>query len=602
MDRRPSGSFSSTATYSYYSNNIDRRDSFLSSYAFEENYMENDFRYKYIELEIKAANLKIEDSQNLSLFCKVQELEDRNINDGVEEVNWKIIGRTEDVYANANRNSPVWTNWVRISYLPKRIQQLRFCLIGYRSGEARSNYVWYCHSILSDLVSDREKHFPLFRTRQERVDGTDFGERLTVVVHTEESSPKLNFRMSLSAENLRSTRILAPQPSAYYRLSYKTPSVMGFYHLYESEVIQQSVNPKWKPIRIKIPSSNAGMNGITLNIAVFEKHERNGQKSSLIGETTIPINGLLRSRRLQLSRRYRNRPHQHLNSGTLIVKQARAKEMPSFKTIINDGLKLNFVIAIDFSYDERAMIQHHILPDETFSPSEEFNEDTIPESKFSKAIKAVGSVIDNYATSQSIQAFGFGAEMRDTTETQYYFSLNGRENAHVDGSSGLFDAYEQSLKYVRLSGPSKFVPLIANVSNKCNEFGRVSQTNQHFTILIIMSHGNIGDFEQTVEKVIDISHTTPICIVIVGVGRMDFSKMEELDSDDSLLRYGTKKAKYDIVQFFEYTEGMPSDELEAGIFDEISTLLVDYMTDLDAVSGKIGDTSAASGESSTSLR
>lgn len=604
MDSRRSGSFSSIATYSYYSTIIDnRRDSFLSTYELEENIVENDCRFKYIELEIKADNLKIDHSQNLSLLCEVEELDDRIFNNGVDELKWKTIGRTEELHVSSKWNSPVWTNRVRISYLPKKIQQLRFCLVYIRSGETRSNYVWNCYSILSDLVSGSEKHFPLFRTQRKRADGTESGELLIVKVHTEENSPKLKLRMSLSAENLRSTRRFASQPSAYYRLSYKTPSVLGFYHLFESEVIKQSMNPKWKPIRIKIPSSNAGMDQITLNIAVFEKYERNGKKSSLIGETTIPIKGLLKSKKLRLNRkshRYHLGTHQNLNFGTLIVEQALVKEMPSFKKIIHDGMKLDFVIAVDFSYDDRAMIQHHILPDE--KPSEDFNFDQKRESNFSTAIKAVGSVIDNYATSQSVQALGFGAKMKDIAETQYYFSLNGKENAQVDGSSGLIDAYNQSLEYVRLSGPSRFTPLLTNVSKKCNESGIVSQKNQHFTILIIMSHGNIGDFEETVETIIDISHTTPICIVIVGVGRMDFSKMEELDSDDALLRIGTRIAKYDIVQFLEYTKGMSTEELEAGIFDEVSTLLVDYMTDHDAVSGNIVETPTSIGQSSTSVR
>lgn len=589
MEDRQSGSFSSFATYSYYANTVDRRDSFLSSYA--EPVMEDDCKFKYVELEFKANDLRVDESQTLFLVCEVQELENRNSNRADGEVNWKTIGRTEEIGVSTNQNCPVWTNRVRIWFLPKKIQQVRFCLINSRNGDMCSSYVWYCHSILSDIIGDYEKHFPLFRTTQQRSDGTEYGEILTIIVHTEETSPKLKLKMVLSGQDLRSTRTFSSQPNAYFRISYRNASLCPFHHLYESEVKKKDMSPKWKPTRIKIPSSNAGTNEITLKIEVFDNSERNGKNHSIIGETTVSMKNLLRSRKLQLRRKWnriRYTPQNHSNAGSLIVEQARVKEMPSFKKMIQDGIKLNFVIAIDFSFDERAIFQHHNLPVET--NSEMLNEDSNIESAFLKATKAVGSIIDDYTRTQPIHALGFSAKMMTgTPETQYCFTLNGTENSEVDGSKGLIDAYNQTLGHVRLSGPPKFVPLLAYVSSKCNEFGSVTAENQHYTILIIMSNGNIEDFNETVEKVIEISHTTPMCIVVVGVGGMGFSKMEELDSDDELLENGTKRARYDIVQFFEYTDGMSPDELEAAIFDEVSTLAVDYMTDHDAIQAAIGE-------------
>merc|ERR1712002_1364928 len=40
-------------------------------------------------------------------------------------------------------------------------------------------------------------------------------------------------------------------------------------------------------------------------------------------------------------------------------------------------------------------------------------------------------------------------------------------------------------------------------------------------------------------------------IIIVGVGAEDFSAMDDLDSDDSLLSHGGRTAQRDIVQFVE---------------------------------------------------
>ena len=50
-----------------------------------------------------------------------------------------------------------------------------------------------------------------------------------------------------------------------------------------------------------------------------------------------------------------------------------------------------------------------------------------------------------------------------------------------------------------------------------------------------MTDGQINDFEETVDRIVKAS-TLPLSIVVVGVGDKDFSLIEELDSDQSLLK------------------------------------------------------------------
>jgi len=53
---------------------------------------------------------------------------------------------------------------------------------------------------------------------------------------------------------------------------------------------------------------------------------------------------------------------------------------------------------------------------------------------------------------------------------------------------------------------------------------------------------------QTKEALIN-AFDAPISIIIVGVGKENFSKMKELDDDDGKLKSGKKVSKRDIVQF-----------------------------------------------------
>lgn len=71
--------------------------------------------------------------------------------------------------------------------------------------------------------------------------------------------------------------------------------------------------------------------------------------------------------------------------------------------------------------------------------------------------------------------------------------------------------------------------------------------------MLIITDGIITDMEKTKYSIIDASNL-PISIIIIGVGKEDFSKMEELDSDDALLQQGSRTAKRDIVQVIVYKQ------------------------------------------------
>jgi len=72
----------------------------------------------------------------------------------------------------------------------------------------------------------------------------------------------------------------------------------------------------------------------------------------------------------------------------------------------------------------------------------------------------------------------------------------------------------------------------------------------------------------------------PFSIIIVGVGGADFDKMDELDSDDSLLEWNGKKAKRDIVQFVPYRLFLSDNPLQvkAALAKEVLAEVPDQVT------------------------
>ena len=66
------------------------------------------------------------------------------------------------------------------------------------------------------------------------------------------------------------------------------------------------------------------------------------------------------------------------------------------------------------------------------------------------------------------------------------------------------------------------------------EGAKVSQTNQKYQILLILTDGIINDMKQTIDEIVRGS-ALPLSIIIVGVGDADFSSMDTLDADDEPL-------------------------------------------------------------------
>merc|ERR1719384_2714161 len=194
------------------------------------------------------------------------------------------------------------------------------------------------------------------------------------------------------------------------------------------------------------------------------------------------------------------------------------------------------------------------------------------------AIKAVGDIIQDYDSDKLFPALGFGARIPPSGQVSHEFFLNLTQDPYCSGVDGILAAYHQSLNSVQLYGPTNFSPVINHVA----KFARAYQHDpSNYFVLLIITDGIITDLDATKNAVIHASGL-PLSIIIVGVGAEDFSAMDELDSDDSLLTNNGKTAQRDIVQFVEMqkfvTGGRWNKELLAReVLFEIPEQLVSYM-------------------------
>lgn len=237
----------------------------------------------------------------------------------------------------------------------------------------------------------------------------------------------------------------------------------------------------------------------------------------------------------------------YTNSGTMCAINCSIERHPSFSDFIMGGCEISMVVAIDFTGsngDPRSTNSLHYIS-------------RIPNqlNEYQQAILNIGRIIEQYDHDKLFPVYGFGAKIKQANGqysiVQHCFPVYGG-GLEVQGVDGILQAYSDCINSVALSGPTLFAPII-NAATGIAANSNCNQSNQKYTILVIIADGIINDLESTIQAVITASEY-PLSIIIVGVGPADFKAMDVLDGDDALLKSGGKTAKRDIVQFVPFRE------------------------------------------------
>lgn len=102
-----------------------------------------------------------------------------------------------------------------------------------------------------------------------------------------------------------------------------------------------------------------------------------------------------------------------------------------------------------------------------------------------------------------------------------------------------------------------------------------------YTILLILTAGNIENVKETKQQLIDASGD-PLSVVIVGIGDADFSGMEFLDEHDPETEGGR-----DITKFVRFSDYRSFNALTEAVLDEIPEQLVSFFYDKKVLPGKL---------------
>lgn len=214
---------------------------------------------------------------------------------------------------------------------------------------------------------------------------------------------------------------------------------------------------------------------------------------------------------------------------------------------INGGCHIDLIVAIDFTAsngDPNTSKSLHSVA------STQLND-------YEQVISTIGNTLAGYDSDKSIPIYGFGAEVLPNQSVNNCFTLDG---SGVQGIPEILDIYRKTLQKIRLSGPSKLSEVIKVAIDLAGNT-EVTQQEQKYFILLIITDGEASDMDETIKHIIRAADV-PISIVIVGVGENSFEDMRILDADDAITR---KKngMKRDIVQFVPFRQFKGHDELLA---------------------------------------
>lgn len=344
---------------------------------------------------------------------------------------------------------------------------------------------------------------------------------------------------------------------------------------YETSPVKSNLNPHWAKGAVPLVSLCNGDVSRPLRIELWAFQSSGSHR--LIGGLETNVQAMVSaggSPMNVINKETQRKAKHYINSGTLSAQNCFIEQRPTFTDFIMGGCEISLMVAIDFTASNGPAYDISSLHYINASACLQYNQ-------YEQAVLAIGNVLENYDTDRMYPVYGFGAKVKlpdgSLSTVQHCFPVYGG-GVEVQGTAGIMQAYRDCLNNVALSGPTLFAPLISTAlgiaaSSNC------SQSNQKYTILLILTDGEVNDMDQTIHAIVQAA-LQPLSIIIVGVGNADFTNMNTLDSDGVTLRSGQQTAVRDIVQFVPFREfaGKGSAALAQEVLAEIPSQVLKYMS------------------------
>eukprot|EP00903_Cladosiphon_okamuranus_P009585 g9125.t2 len=336
---------------------------------------------------------------------------------------------------------------------------------------------------------------------------------------------------------------------------------------YKSEVAQVSGGGlRWRESKVGLPVLSNGDPHRPLVVELFS-YKKSGSHVPL-GSCELSVDTMLakaggQSGSFNLS----------TGAGAMVVHSCRLVPQPSFFDFLAGGLEMQFTVAIDYTASNG---------DPNVADSLHYHDPSGRVlNQYAQSISSVGKILEHYDTDKRFPVLGFGGCPIPGAPALHCFAVNGKEHdSEVHGIGAILDVYRESLRWVQLSGPTLFAPVINQQTAAVAASERtLDPEQQKYHVLMIVTDGVINDMGNTMDALVAAADL-PFSVIIVGVGQADFSNMEQLDGDEVRITNSQgKKASRDIVQFVPMRDfaNKGFHALAKEVLAEIPQQVVDYM-------------------------
>jgi len=481
---------------------------------------------------------------------------------------WCEIGRTERVLNNLNPN---FAKSFQIVYAFEEVQRLKFSIFDIDSESQRlteHDFLGEIEVTLGQVVSKKVYEGLL------KIKGVQAGRgKITISADELNNGPKESVTLLFSAQSLDKKDFFG-KSDPYLEIFRETGVGSNNVLIHKTNVVKNTLNPTWQKFKLSMQALSAGNLDTKLIIKCWDWD--NDGSSDFIGQFSTSVRSLLEAsaQRIQWDcineEKRRKKGKKYKNSGVIFLNSAQVEKEYSFLDYIMGGCQINFTVAFDFTGsngDPRDQRSLHYITGDPNRPNQ-----------YVSALRSVGSVCQDYDTDKMFPALGFGARLPPNWNVSHEFPLNfNMQNPFCSGIQGIEQAYHNCVTQVQLYGPTNFSPVIRHVSRFAMDESQKQQASNYF-VLLILTDGEITDFDETVESIVDASGL-PMSIIIVGVGQADFGSMDALDGDKRRLvdRRG-RPCSRDIVQFVPFRDFQNSrpEQLASCVLAELPQQLVDY--------------------------
>uniref|UniRef100_A0A4W6CM90 Copine-3 n=1 Tax=Lates calcarifer TaxID=8187 RepID=A0A4W6CM90_LATCA len=462
---------------------------------------------------------------------------------------WTELGRTERL---KNTSSPSFSQRLRLDYHFETVQNLKlgvYDIDNSTSDLGDDDYLGGVELTLGQIVSSKTVTRPL---------------------ELKKGKPAGKGTITMAACCLLSVQDTFGKSDPFLEI-FKQGDDGKWQLVHRTEVVKNNLNPCWKKFCVPLQTFCSSDLERPLKVDCSD-HDSDGSHD-LIGSFTTKVSELQKAAHGSpvqfdcIHPEKQKKKKSYKNSGVVSVKNCKLATQYTFLDYVMGGCQINFTVGIDFTGsngDPRSPNSlHYMSPDGL--------------NQYLSALWSVGQVVQDYDTDKLFPAFGFGAKLPpDYQAAHHEFALNfNPTNPYCQGIQGIVEAYRMVLPQLRLSGPTNFSPIINHVASIATG---AAQANSQYFVLLILTDGEITDFDQTRDAIVRASRL-PLSIIIVGVGPADFKAMELLDGDNGVLRSTVGEAvARDIVQFVPYRQfkDAPVAALAQSVLAEVPNQLVSY--------------------------